>query len=190
MPTNLDAELRIEADQLLASGLRQALEDYGDVHIIGSYALRLMTWRDLDIHVVPLRLDVGEFFELGSRIAACLRPHRMHYRDETVVATPGLPVGLYWGVYLGDERQGSWKIDVWASQAAAFEKVRVFGQLLETRLSERSRSRILEIKSACWQHPEYRRGFSSADIYAAVLDHNVIDIHGFWEHLRAKGKAV
>src|SRR5437870_3923845 len=92
-------QLRTEAEQLLASGLRSILNDYGEVHIIGSYALHLMVWRDLDIHIVQTNLNKTIFFELGGKIADLLRPHRMHYRDETFVATEGLPRGLYWGVY-------------------------------------------------------------------------------------------
>src|SRR6266481_8268792 len=98
MNQNTDEELRKEADQLLGCGLRAILNDYGDAHIVGSYDLHLMVWRDLDIHVVRSDLDKKEFFGLGGRIAALLGPHRMHYRDETIVATEGLPGGLYWGV--------------------------------------------------------------------------------------------
>jgi len=43
---------------------------------------------------------------------------------------------------------------------------------------------IVAIKSACWQHPQYRRGFTSADVYAAVLDRGVRDVDAFWMDLR------
>src|SRR2546425_6786632 len=79
-----DDELRAEADRLLALGLREILADYGEVHIIGSYALRLMVWRDLDIHIVQTQIDKNSFFDLGARIASLLKPPRMHYRDETI----------------------------------------------------------------------------------------------------------
>src|SRR5437762_7876552 len=112
MTAETDQELRNEADQLLDSGLRTILDEYGKVHVIGSYALQLMVWRDLDIHLVQPVLDTAGFFEMGGRIAELLKPPRMHYRDETIVATEGLPRGLYWGIYLGDERNGAWKIDI------------------------------------------------------------------------------
>jgi hypothetical protein len=35
-----------------------------------------------------------------------------------------------------------------------------------------------------WQHPQYRRGFTSADVYAAVLDRGVRGVPGFWADLR------
>ena len=185
-----DEELRSEADRLLASGLQTILNDYGAVHVIGSYALHLMVWRDLDIHIVQPELDKRKFFELGGKIAALLSPQRMHYRDETTAATQGLPRGLYWGVYLGNEREGAWKIDVWMTGPDGFEAVRNHGERLRERLSDSNRPLILQIKSACWRHPRYRREFASGDIYTAVLEHSVVDIDGFWKFLKDRNPAV
>jgi hypothetical protein len=178
-----DYEIRAEADRLLDSGVRAILADYGDVHIVGSYALQLMTWRDLDIHLVDDDPRVEVFFDLGGRLAALLHPHRMHFRDESTTRTPDLPCGLYWGVYLGDERRGAWKIDIWQTDAQGFESVRRFCDGIAGRLDPSSRQAILSIKSACWAHPEYRRGFTSADVYDAVLDRGVRDVAGFWRDL-------
>jgi hypothetical protein len=55
--------------------------------MVGSYVLGLMTWRDLDIHVVREDLDVRTFFDLGGEIAGLMKPHRMHFRDESTVGT-------------------------------------------------------------------------------------------------------
>ena len=178
-------DIQSEADQILGSGLRAVLARYGDVHVVGSYALGLMTWRDLDIHLVQDAPDVHAFFRLGGEIAHLLQPHRMHFRDERAVATPGLPPGLYWGVYLGDERAGAWKIDVWMTGRQEYESMSRFGDRIAAQLNDQNRAAILAIKSACWRHPEYRRGFTSADVYAAVLDRGVLDVATFWSHLRA-----
>lgn len=176
--------LRDEADQLLSSGLMDLLSRHGEVHVVGSYALGLMTWRDLDVHLIRESVSVEEFFGLGGRIAALLKPHRMHFRDESAVATKGLPHGLYWGVYLGDERAGAWKIDVWLTDRAGFEPTQEFAEHLASRLTDEKRKTIVSIKEACWRHPEYRRGFTSADVYSAVLDRGVRDVAGFWSDLR------
>ena len=190
MNQNTDEELRNEADQLLGCGLHAILNDYGDVHIIGSYDLHLMVWRDLDIHIVQPDLNRKRFFELGGRIANLLNPPRMHYRDETIAATEGLPRGLYWGVYLGDERDGAWKIDVWVTDAEGFEATRAHGERIRERLSDATRAAILQIKSEVWRHPTYRREFASGDVYSAVFDHGVIDVDGFWRYLRDLGRNV
>lgn len=182
--------IRQEADAILDSGLRTLLAEQGEVHVVGSYALRLMTWRDLDVHLVREAPDVDAFFALGARIAFLLRPHRMHFRNELPVHTPGLPRGLYWGIYLGDERAGAWKIDVWQTGRKEFESVRRFGRQIDERLDEDNREAILAIKAACWRHPEYRRGFTSSDVYQAVLDRGVRDVASFWQDLaRTKGIA-
>jgi hypothetical protein len=69
--------IRAQADELLAAGLRDTLAAYGDVHVVGSYMLRLMAWRDLDIHLVREPIDKGQFFALGGRIAGLLSPRRI-----------------------------------------------------------------------------------------------------------------
>jgi hypothetical protein len=188
---SVDAELRAEADRLLDSGLRDLLATYGEVHVIGSYTLELMTWRDLDIHIVRDALDRVSFFELGGRLAELLEPHRMHFRDETVEQTPGLPRGLYWGIYLTAPAlpaealaKAGWKVDIWTSSRADFEPVQRFGDRIRQQLTPEKREAILAIKSAVWQHPEYRRRFSSADVYDAVFQHRVKTVEQFWSHLR------
>ena len=179
-------DIRAEADRILRSGLRSILDRHGAVHIVGSYVLGLMTWRDLDIHVVRENLDIRAFFDLGGDLAGLLKPHRMHFRDESTVATAGLPRGFYWGIYLGDERSGAWKIDIWQTNQHAFDVVRRFGEALSARLNVMNRAVIIEIKAACWHHPEYRRGFTSADVYEAVLDRGVRDVPEFWADLRER----
>jgi len=175
-----------EADELLARGLHDALASYGAVHVVGSHMMELMVWRDLDIHLVPKTLDRSSFFDMGSRFAELLEPHRMHYRDETVRGTDGLPSGLYWGVYLGDERAGAWKLDIWATDARGLERVESYCHGIQRRLSAKTREIILRIKAECWQHPEYRRGFGSGNVYEAVLDHGIQDIRGFWDFLEQR----
>ncbi len=184
----VDAALRAEADQLLESGLRDLLAEYGAVHAMGSYALRLMVWRDLDIELVPPDLERTKFFQLGARLADRLQPVRMSFRDETLACTEGLPRGLYWGVYLGDERRGAWKIDIWAVEAEHHQASWRALDALRNRLSQASREAILRIKTDVWSHPEYRRGFSSRDIYEAVLEQGVADVEGFWKHLERRAR--
>jgi hypothetical protein len=75
-----DAALRAEADDLLArTGLQDLLGRSGTVHLSGSYALRLMTWRDLDIYLDAPGMTVAEFFALGSRITELLDPWKMFF---------------------------------------------------------------------------------------------------------------
>jgi hypothetical protein len=185
-PEEVDSALRAEADGLLGSGLHDVLAGYGDVHVVGSYALHLMAWRDLDIEIIREPPDRRSFFELGYRLANHLMPPRLHYRDEVVARTPGLPIGLYWGIYLGDERAGAWKIDVWSVDRQHAESARAKMAGLQARLSPEIRRTIIELKSKIWADPGYRRTFSSQDLYDAVLEHGVRDLNTLWEFLRAR----
>ncbi|MFN2232517.1 MAG: hypothetical protein ACK2VA_22310 [Anaerolineae bacterium] len=185
-PFALDEAIRAEADQILwERGLHRLLAQYGKVHPAGSYALRLMVWRDLDLYLVAPGIPVAAFFRLGRRIAELLDAPKMHYRDERVGRTPGLPRdGLYWGVYLGDERAGAWKIDLWAIDEEEHDRLQAYQDAIEERLDVEARYRILRIKSAVWTRPGYRLYYSSQDIYQAVLDCGVADEDAFGAYLR------
>lgn len=185
--TALDAALRAEADGLLDRGLRAAIQRYGVLHITGSYALQLMTWRDLDLYLQATDLPVERFFELGSSIATCLGAPKMEFRNRRIDVEPDQPAGLYWGIYLGNERAGAWKIDLWALEPGECRR-RIEGcEAIARRLTPASRASILAIKSRCWQDPQYRRAYSSADVYTAVLDEGIREIEGFRGYLARKG---
>ena len=85
----IDKAIRAEADELLRGrGMQILLEEYGQVQLTGSYVLKLMAWRDLDICLVTDQaLPVPIFFELGGRIAESLGPHRMQFRNERIASS-------------------------------------------------------------------------------------------------------
>lgn len=185
--TAMQDALHREADSLLRE--REVLDllgRYGTPHVAGSYALGLMTWRDLDLYVETGDISLADFFALGAGLAERLQPERMNFRNERVAETAGLPAGLYWGIYLGDERAGAWKIDVWAVGRAELERLLREQTELARRISPEHREAILQIKHAVWRDPGYRRSFSSQDIYAAVLEHGVRTPERFKSHLQLR----
>ncbi len=187
----LDEAIRAEADGMLDSqGLRKLLGEYGKVHIAGSYALRLMVWRDLDIYLEADDLSLSAFFDLGGKIAASLEPVWMSFRNHRLQPLPTGLQSLYWGVRLGDIHQGAWKIDIHAMDSWTCTQQLAGSMQLVARLNEQSRLRILDIKSQCWQLPQFRKEFTSMDIYEAVLDHGVTDMTGFRKHMAERGVAI
>ena len=97
-PIHVDAALRAEADDLLVrTGLKDLLSRSGTVHVSGSHALRLMTWRDLDIYLEAPGMMVSEFFALGSRITALLDPWKMFFTNNRGRLDAKYPPALYWG---------------------------------------------------------------------------------------------
>ena len=180
-----DQLIRREADEILhQKGLLSLLKRYGRPHVAGSYVLQLMTWRDLDIYLEADEIVEPRFFHLGGQIASILCPVKMHFRNERIAQTEGLPLGFYWGVYLGDERKGDWKIDIWALDGDECQQAIDYEADLARQLTPETRLSILGIKSQCWQDPAYRRSFSSQDIYRAVLEEGVTNMDEFETFLR------
>lgn len=180
----LNLLIKKEADEILyEKGLIDVLNSFGTPHIHGSYALDLMTWRDLDIYLQVDAVSESDFFMLGGKICAIFKPVKMSFRNELIAKTPGLPAGLYWGVYLGNERAGAWKIDIWAVSTSEFQKLAEYTGKIMQKLTASGISHILKIKSQCWRDPEYRRTYNSTDIYKAVLEDNVTNITEFKNYL-------
>jgi hypothetical protein len=74
-------------------GLLNVLRQYGDPIVVGSYALRVMAWRDLDLSLVMEELALPRFFALGRDLALTLHPYKMSFRDERTGQAPGRPHG-------------------------------------------------------------------------------------------------
>lgn len=169
-------------------GLHKLLASFAKPNISGSYALNLMTWRDLDIYLESAVVSEQKFFELGSKIHELLHPVKMSFRNELVAQTKGLPHGLYWGVYLGDERAGAWKIDIWCVAPDECKRLLNTCTAIQSKLTPAFSGRIMKIKSQCWQDRNYRKTFNSMEIFDAVLFHGITDIAGFREYLIANKK--
>ncbi|MDP9313258.1 MAG: nitrous oxide reductase accessory protein NosL [Chloroflexota bacterium] len=184
--TRRPALLRTEATRLLQNGLLDVLQQYGSPHVVGSYALDLMVWRDLDLQLVTDDLNLAQCFTLGGALASLLMPVRMHFRNEHIARTPGLPQGYYWGLYLGETAHGGWKIDVWATDRDQYAALCSAQDALRGTLTPEMRRAILEIKAVVWNHPGYRQTFTSQDVYHAVVQHGVTTVDEFWTFLRQK----
>lgn len=182
---NLNTLIKKEDDEILTQkGLLAILNSYGKPHISGSYSLDLMTWKDLDIYLEADNISQPDFFLLGGKIASAFNPIKMSYRNERVGKTKGLPDGLYWGAYLGNERAGAWKIDVWAVNTAECKRLLNYCEDIRRQLTPEASLHILNIKSQCWQDPGYRKSYTSMDIYKAVLEKDIITIEGFKNYLQ------
>jgi len=180
----LNLLIKQEADEILyRKGLVDILSPFGKPHVHGSYSLDLMTWRDLDIYLEADTLSETEFFAIGQHICKVFSPVKMSFRNERKANTPGLPNGLYWGIYLGNERAGAWKIDIWTVSAMECHRLLKYGESIKQKLDEEAIQRILEIKSACWNDAGYRRSYSSSDIYTAVLEEKVASVEEFRKYV-------
>jgi hypothetical protein len=157
--------------------------------VIGSYALDLMTWPDLDVSVeLPHEHDVPAFFDVGRAIARSFVAIRMSFSNQFIRPDVPFDHGLYWGIRLSyDERE--WKLDLWGYGPDAYRAHLAEFGALRVRLAGADRLAILRVKNAVCRRPAYRRDVSSMDVYAAVADHGVRTVEQFdaWCAARADG---
>lgn len=181
--TKLNEDILKEANCILYDkGLLKILEQFGETFVTGSYFLNLMTWRDLDIYIKNDFMDKEKFCELGGKIALTLNPHKMNYRDETLLKR-GKPNGLYWGVY-ADVFNNTWKFDIFVLNSSDFEKLKDESKELKQKISEDMKEPILKIKSDICNNSLYRKEVYSMDVYNAVINNNVKLTDEFKEWLK------
>ncbi len=176
----LDVSLRNEADAMLKqTGLGGIITKAG-YHPVGSYVMQTMVWRDLDFEREIDDPTWEEHWRLGKELADNGHVWKFSgvdaYRD---LRNPG-EKGFYWGVQFDYPHGGPiWKIDLWSARRGEFESLDKRA-LWMSRLTEESRSNILEIKNAIWEHPDYRKTLLSVHVYEAVLENGIQGIESFW----------
>lgn len=178
----LDEELRAEADQLLEqSGLSITIQQKG-FKPVGSYAMRTMTWRDLDFERTDDNPDWEQHWKLGLKLSQI--DQIWGFRCINAYHDPRNPgdKGFYWGLQVTSLLSGeNWKIDLWTARAEEFELASPKRSLWENRLTEDKRCSILSIKEAICNLPEYRQNLLSVHIYEAVLEYSISNMDDFWE---------
>jgi hypothetical protein len=178
-----NAILKAEADLLIRGcGLPELLAAYPRWMIGGSYSYDLMCWRDLDIYILDPEHDLRRCFELGYQLSSRLAAWKSRFTNNL----GGEPRGFYWGIKLGDVRQGAWKLDVWFLDLAGYEQHAAYSSGMCERLTAEQRASILEIKEAYWRRPSYRDTVTSDLIYRAVLDQGVRGVGDFERFIRGE----
>jgi hypothetical protein len=177
-----NTELKKEADGLaLQCRLAELLTVYPTWFIGGSYSYDLMCWRDLDIYILDPQHDLKRCFEVGYELTLRLAAKKSFFTNNL----GGEPSGLYWGIRLGDVRQGAWKLDVWFLDQEGYEKHIAYSTRLCERLTPDNRGTILAIKEIYWRQAAYRDTITSDVIYRAVLDNGISTVEEFAEYVKA-----
>jgi hypothetical protein len=185
----LQAEAREVLEQLR---LFELLGRVGRPVIVGSTALGLMVWRDVDVEVYCPALSPDGVFEAVRPLASVPGIHKLNFRDWSGPrSTPDVPDGLYWGVRYQPQGSEEWKFDLWF--VAENTTHRMGSELLRSlppRLTPEVRATILQLKSLWFDHPSYRHGIYSIDVYDAVLEHGISTAEQFERYLRERGKLL
>lgn len=193
-------QLQKEGEEVLASlQLLRLLKEIGEVHLVGSFPLGLMVWRDIDIEVMAATA-------VGAPVAVITKLLSLQYRrfDFTVLDNrnlkPGLPNGVYLGIkYYGyaetveqyrSAKEKVWKIDIWFLASGDIRSGKDQLAWLKKSLTPEKREQILEIKAKVYTNPAYRHAYHSVDIYKAVLEEGVTDVDGFRQYLAKTGREL
>ncbi|MBE1488239.1 hypothetical protein [Plantactinospora soyae] len=185
-------ELQSEAADLRADlALDDVLARHGRVTGVGSAALGLMVWRDLDPTVVCPTLDTGDVAQTGALLALHGQMREVCFRNDTGDwnSDPRYPDGLYLGLRCRNRAGQRWKIDIWFVDEPDRQPDLAHLRDLPTRLTDETRAAILLVKDAWAGRPEYGKGVSRWDIYAAVLDDGVRSPADFEEWTRRRRTA-
>ena len=169
-------ELKAEADLLIERvGLAELLTSYSRWFIGGSYSYDLICWRDLDVYVLEPQHDLKRCFDVGYEVTQRLAAKKARFTNNL----GGEPNGFYWGIKLGDDRQGAWKLDLWFLGEADYERHLNYSAEMRRRLTAETRLAILGIKEVYWRRREYRDTITGDLIYRAVLNHGVRSVTEF-----------
>ncbi|MDX6205545.1 MAG: hypothetical protein QOF39_1602 [Frankiales bacterium] len=164
--------LQREADEVVLDlGLDPLLGELGKPVRVGSSALGLMSWRDLDVTVVCPSLSTGRVLAVVPRLAAHPRVRELTFRNDTGVwnTDPAYPDGLYLGLGYRTAAGAAWNVDLWFVDEPDRQPDLDHLRVLPPRLTDAARLTILAIKQA-WAH---QAGYRSIDVYTAVLDDGV-----------------
>lgn len=180
--------------------LIQILSKYGQVQLVGSVVLGLMTWKDIDIEVIVENLNKIIIAEVMRQIMEkSERRLDFAFIDNGDTFDPRNPTGMYLNIkYFGYElkqeelfgkNENIWKIDIWfvlPNAARSLEKT----ETIKRQLTTEKQNAILEIKNILASHPKYRKEIFSTDIYTAVLEKGVSNIDEFKKYLNETGKNI
>jgi hypothetical protein len=182
--------LQAEAERVRSAlDLDRVLGAAGEPVVVGSTALGLMAWRDLDVTVVCSALDEDAVLSAGVELARHPDVSAMRYRDDSGRwnEDPGAyPDGLYLGLRYQPAGTAEWKLDIWFVDDPARQPDLAHLRDLPGRLTGETRLAILGIKTQWCARPEYGTSVRSWTIYQAVLDHGVRDSDQFARWLAAR----
>jgi hypothetical protein len=195
-----DADLLRRQDELQAGARRvlgelqvlDQLRKLGEPVIVGSLALGLMVWRDIDLEVQCPRLNSEIAFDAVRYLVSRPGAYRLVYHDFTGArAIPAVPEGYYWGVRYQPEGTEEWKLDIWLLPAGRTRRSGVpLVESMRAGLTEDARLAILRLKHLWFGLPAYRDTVLSTDIYDAVLAHGVRTPEELDAYLRERGKTA
>ncbi len=168
--TLFSENLKIRGAKLLEeSGLIKNLQNFGEVHIVGSFAANLLVNGDIDISVIREEsFTQEEALEILKFLykAGGFRSYFIGGDWNDPRAGNEFPDGYYLGMKTKNGIE-TWKIDIWFLDTKEFEVRKNSLQIQEVELTTDQRELILRLKR---ERNEKKLPVSSQTIYEAVLN--------------------
>lgn len=156
---------------------------------VGSSALGLMTWRDLDITVICAELDLKKVAKICSDLIGLEGVHHLRFKNDAGDWNQDVttyPDGLYVSLTYQLDADKEWNIDIWFIDEPERQPDLQHIKTLPSLLNPINREVILSIKQAWCQKPEYRKTVSGYLIYDAVLHQGISSLEAFNEWIKNK----
>lgn len=168
--------------------LMEYLANFGNPQIVGSLALGLMTWPDIDIELVK-EIREDEYWKMVKYIFQQSNLKGIFIMDYRSSLNPNTPKGLYIGVRYYGKQKSPWKIDIWFLPKRD-PNVENLNEWIKNVLKDEHRLPILEIKHALSSHPKYTKEIFSVDIYRAVIERGIKNIEQFKKYLEKTSRSL
>lgn len=168
------------ADKLLyAFGLLNELNNYGTPYIVGSYAMDLMAWNDLDIYVSNEAMSTEKLYELTSFILNVFQPMWYEAKKDVIGGNTAWFHGFETEI-LGE----LCNVDIWFFDCFTITKALEFSDNIKQKLlvNPELKEVVINIKQLLIENEQYGFDkFSSMDVYKAVFEDNVRSYKEFTE---------
>ncbi len=160
-------------------GLLNELNNYGTPFIVGSYAMDLMAWNDLDIYVSNESMTTEKLYELTSFILNTFHPVWYEAKKDVV------DVKTAWFHGFETEILGELcNVDIWFFDNDTITEALNFSENIKQNLWDNPRLKevVINIKQSLIANEQYGFDkFSSMDVYTAVFEDNVRSYKDFTE---------
>ncbi|GIN22313.1 hypothetical protein [Siminovitchia fordii] len=169
-------QLQAEADEIAEEmHLMQLLASAGKPIKVGSAALGLMVWRDLDITVVCSKLNIAAISGIAAHLMSNPQIRDLKFINDTGNwnTDPTYPDGYFLGMTYESNSGNQWELDIWFVDEPEKQPDLQHIRTMSDRLTPETIISILSIKSVWAGRAEYGKQVKSFDIYTAVLDNNV-----------------
>ncbi|GAA0730261.1 hypothetical protein GCM10008905_31330 [Clostridium malenominatum] len=184
----MQSDLQMEASELeKLLNLNELLQRVGEPIRVGSSALGLMVWRDLDITVVCNDLNIEKIADIAKDLMASPYVRELKFKNDTDTwnEEPHIyPDGFYFSLKCKSNTNHIWKVDIWFVDQPERQPDLKHIKTIPSKLTPEKKEIILRIKKTWAEKPEYGRIVTSYLIYKAVLDENIKSLDEFNLYLK------